>query len=88
LIDLVLERKGIRQNIERGKFNNQKLASLTKRRGETIGFAGVGAKVFLDRAEYTLTETRSKSFHGATQWAFYRESLEWEPITPLRLFED
>jgi hypothetical protein len=43
------------------------IASLTKRRGETIGFAGVGAKVFLDRAEYTLTETKSKSFHGATQ---------------------
>jgi hypothetical protein len=26
------------------------IASLTKRRGETIGFAGVGAKVFLDRS--------------------------------------
>lgn len=56
------------------------IASLTKRRGETIGFAGVGAKVFLDRAEYTLTETRSKSFYGATHWAFYGESLEWKPV--------
>ena len=56
------------------------IASLTKRRGETIGFAGVGAKVFLDRAEYTITETKTRSFHGATHWAFYGESLEWEPI--------
>lgn len=59
------------------------IASLTKRRGETIGFAGVGAKVFLDRSEYTLTETRSKNFHGTTNWAFYKESLEWEPIATL-----
>lgn len=57
------------------------IASLTKRRGETIGFAGVGAKVFLDRAEYTITETKSANFHCATHWAFHGDSLEWEPIT-------
>jgi len=56
------------------------IASLTKRRGETIGFAGVGAKVFLDRAEYTLTETKSSNFQGTTRWAFYGDSLQWEPI--------
>jgi HSP90 family molecular chaperone len=56
------------------------VASLTKKRGETIGFAGVGAKIFLDRAESITTETRSKSFEGATHWAFYGDSLEWEPI--------
>jgi len=56
------------------------VASLTKTRGETIGFAGVGAKIFLDRAEHIITETKSKDFHGATQWAFYDESLEWEPV--------
>jgi len=56
------------------------VASLTKTRGETIGFAGVGAKIFLDRAERIITETRSRDFYGATQWAFYDESLEWEPI--------
>ena len=56
------------------------IASLTKRRGEGIGFAGVGAKVFLDRAEYTITDTISKEFSGATRWAFYGKSLEWEPI--------
>jgi hypothetical protein len=57
------------------------IASLTKRRGEGIGFAGVGAKVFLDRAKYTITETRSRSFGATTQWAFYGDSLEWEPAT-------
>jgi hypothetical protein len=56
------------------------IASLTKRRGEGIGFAGVGAKVFLDRAEYTITETKSRDFSGATRWAFYDELLQWEPI--------
>jgi len=59
------------------------VASLTKRRGETIGFAGVGAKVFLDRAEHTITETKSRNFNGATHWAFYAESLEWEPVVAL-----
>jgi len=58
------------------------IASLTKQRGEGIGFAGIGAKVFLDRAEYIITETKSRNFSGATYWAFYGESLEWEPITP------
>jgi hypothetical protein len=56
------------------------IASLTKRRGETIGFAGVGAKVFLDRAEYTITETKSEDFNCATNWAFHGDFLEWEPI--------
>lgn len=56
------------------------IASLTKKRGETIGFAGVGAKIFLDRAESIITETKSKSFKGATNWAFYGNSLEWKPI--------
>ena len=58
------------------------IASLTKHRGEGIGFAGVGAKVYLDRAEYVITETKSKDFHGASHWAFHDNSLEWEYITP------
>ncbi|MFC1787369.1 ATP-binding protein [Halobacteriota archaeon] len=57
------------------------IASLTKRRGEGIGFAGVGAKVFLDRAKYTITETRTRNFNATTHWAFYDASLEWKPIT-------
>lgn len=46
------------------------IASLTKRRGEGIGFAGVGAKIFLDRAEHIITETKSGGFSGTTKWAF------------------
>jgi len=59
------------------------IASLTKKRGEGIGFAGVGAKVFLDRTNCITTETRSTYFHGATHWAFYGDSLQWEPIAAL-----
>jgi hypothetical protein len=69
--------KGMSQ-YELKEYHN--IASLTKRRGEGIGFAGVGAKVFLDRAEYTITETRSSNFGATTYWAFYNDSLEWEPI--------
>jgi len=71
--------KGMTQS-EFEEYHN--IASLTKRRGEGIGFAGVGAKTFLDRSDYIITETKSRTFHGATKWAFYRGTLEWEPIVP------
>lgn len=80
-------RKGIYRITDNGKgmtrdgireYHN--IASLSKRRGgETIGFAGVGAKIFLDRAKYVITETKNKYFQGATYWAFRDSSLEWEP---------
>lgn len=45
------------------------IASLTKEKGKGgIGFAGIGAKIYLDKAEYVITETKSKSFNGATIW--------------------
>lgn len=44
------------------------IASTTKIRGKGIGFAGVGAKLSLLYAEYVITETRSKSYCGATRW--------------------
>ena len=50
------------------------IASLTKERGETIGFAGVGAKIFLDRAEYIITETKSDSYCNASEWVFNEDS--------------
>lgn len=56
------------------------IASLTKFRGTGIGFAGVGAKIFLDRCEYILTETKSKSFYGATKWIFSNSTPTWMPI--------
>ena len=58
------------------------IASLTKRKGEGIGFAGVGAKIFLDGAVHIATETKSKDFHGATLWTFHGEIPEWKPIKP------
>lgn len=62
------------------------IASLTKTKGSGgIGFAGVGAKIYLDRAEYVITETRSKSFHGASKWYFVGEIPEWEIIAPKEL---
>jgi hypothetical protein len=59
------------------------MASVTKERGQGIGFAGVGAKTFLDRAKSTLTETKSISFHGNSYWAFSGDELKWTPIQPL-----
>ena len=56
------------------------MASVTKERGQGIGFAGVGAKTFLDRAKSTLTETKSISFHGSSFWAFAGEELKWTPV--------
>jgi len=56
------------------------LASLTKTRGVSIGFAGVGAKIYLDKAYYILTETKHKKHYSASKWAFHGESLRYTPI--------
>lgn len=86
-IDIEVVRNNVYRIVDNGTGMTQddfveyhNIASLTKKRGETIGFAGVGAKIFLDRAESTITETKSKGFKGATHWAFYGESLEWIPV--------
>jgi hypothetical protein len=55
------------------------MASVTKERGQGIGFAGVGAKTFLDRAEFTVTETKSTTFNGSSYWAFQGDELKWTP---------
>jgi hypothetical protein len=59
-----------------------------KTRGMGIGFAGVGAKVSFNIATTVITETRSKSFAGGSNW--YLESkkkLLWEDIQPTFLQE-
>ncbi|MCC7572470.1 MAG: ATP-binding protein [Candidatus Methanofastidiosum sp.] len=56
------------------------IASLTKTKGEGIGFAGVGAKTYLDRAEYIITETKSEKFKGASFWQFIEKIPEWKII--------
>jgi len=50
------------------------LASLSKTRGGGIGFAGVGAKIYLDKVYYIITETKSKKFHSASKWAFHGDT--------------
>ena len=51
---------------EFGQYHN--LGSLTKERGAGIGWAGVGAKLYLDRSASIYSETRSESFEGASKW--------------------
>lgn len=57
-----------------------------KTRGMGIGFAGVGAKISFNIASQVITETRSSSYSGGSNW--YLESkrrLIWEDITPSHL---
>jgi len=57
-----------------------------KTRGMGIGFAGVGAKISFNIASQVITETRSLSYAGGSNW--YLESkkrLIWEDITPSHL---
>jgi hypothetical protein len=57
------------------------IASLTKVKDMGgIGFAGVGAKIYLDRAEYIITESKSQNFNGASKWCFSDSTPQWEVI--------
>ena len=52
-----------------------------KSRGEGIGFAGLGAKISFNIANRVITETRSKSFSGGSNWRFSKNGdLVWKPI--------
>lgn len=79
--------EGVFKIIDNGKGMSQEqfieyhnIASLTKRKGEGIGFAGVGAKIYLDRCEYIRTETKSKDFFGASYWRFIGKKPKWKPV--------
>jgi hypothetical protein len=50
------------------------IASLTKDKGKSIGFAGVGAKIFLDRADYIITESKSDTAYSASEWIFKKQA--------------
>jgi hypothetical protein len=57
-----------------------------KKRGEGIGFAGLGAKISFNIANKVVTETRSKSFSGGSNWYFEsKRKLFWEDIQPTHL---
>jgi hypothetical protein len=58
------------------------VAASTKKRGEGIGFAGVGIKLGLLLSREVVTETRRGATHVATQWHLasrYRAPWKWMP---------
>jgi hypothetical protein len=59
------------------------IAASTKRRGEGIGFAGVGIKIGLLASTEVLTETRRGAVHVATTWGLTsRNRAPWKWIPP------
>jgi hypothetical protein len=57
-----------------------------KTKGMGIGFAGVGAKISFNIASQVITETKSASYYGGSNW--YLEAgnkLVWNDITPTNL---
>jgi hypothetical protein len=57
-----------------------------KTRGSGIGFAGVGAKISFNIADTVLTETRSKSFSGGSNWFLEsKKKLVWEDVEPAHI---
>ena len=60
------------------------LGSLTKTRGGGIGWAGIGAKLYIDRCDCIYTETRSVTFTGASQWSFPKREKApiWRDVPP------
>jgi hypothetical protein len=64
------------------------IAASSKRRGEGIGFAGVGIKLGLLVSREVLTETRRGATHVATSWSLasrYRAPWKWVPAPGLLL---
>ena len=51
-----------------------------KRKGQGIGFAGLGAKLALKISDRIVTETRSKNFWGASEWKFERKRKGTQPV--------
>jgi hypothetical protein len=59
------------------------VAASTKRRGEGIGFAGVGIKLGLLVSRDVVTETRRRATHVATRWHLAsRHRAPWKWIAP------
>ncbi|MEX2270428.1 MAG: ATP-binding protein [Vicinamibacterales bacterium] len=62
------------------------IATSTKRRGEGIGFAGVGIKLGLLTSREVITETRRGATHLATRWHLAsRHRAPWKWMPPLGL---
>ncbi len=68
------------QRPELGRYHD--IAASSKRRGEGIGFAGVGLKLGLLMSREVLTETRRGRSHVATRWSLssrHRAPWKWVP---------
>src|ERR671931_1346066 len=68
------------QRRELARFHD--VAASTKRRGEGIGFAGVGIKLGLLVSREVVTETRRGATHVATRWHLasrHRAPWKWVP---------
>ena len=60
------------------------IASSTKRRGQGIGFAGVGIKLGLLICEEVLTETKRGQTHVSTTWHLSsRHRAPWKWVSPM-----
>ncbi len=78
-LTIVDDGRGMRRR-ELARYHD--IAASTKRRGESIGFAGVGIKLGLLVAREVVTETRRGATHVATSWhlaARHRAPWRWIP---------
>ena len=58
-----------------------------KSRGDGIGFAGLGAKISFNIADRVITETKSRSFCGGSNWYLKsKKELAWEDNKPSHLY--
>lgn len=57
-----------------------------KTRGAGIGFAGVGAKISFNVADRVITQTRSQSFAGGSDWYLHPNGkLLWDDLQPSKI---
>jgi hypothetical protein len=79
-LTIVDDGRGMRRR-ELARYHD--VAASTKRRGEGIGFAGVGIKLGLLVSREVITETRRGATHVATRWHLAsRHRAPWKWIAP------
>ncbi len=71
----------------RGFSDYHDFAMSFKKRGEGIGFAGLGAKLALWLSDKVETETRSARFSGFSEWKFDKNELVWRELPKRTLSE-
>jgi hypothetical protein len=76
------------KGMTKGEFEDSyhALALSSKEKGGTIGFAGVGGKLYLvmlEAGNSIYTETKSSTFHGASLLTMVSDDAKWKPV-PIR----